>query len=111
MNDIIICACAVFSLVRAPLLRVRVFLLPNDGEPRMSLHVLRWLLQVMSALHMIMQKWKSEAVFHDHPDIDPEHVQLRIVMLGKLCGAIIGENGKTIMDIKMATSTEIRVQV
>jgi hypothetical protein len=69
------------------------------------------LLQVMSALHMIMQKWKSEAVFHDHPEIDPEHVQLRAVMLGKLCGAIIGENGKTISDIKMATSTDIRVQV
>ena len=68
-------------------------------------------LQVMSALHMIMQKWKTEHVFRDMVDMDPDHVQLRIVMLGKLCGAVIGENGKTINDIKMATSTEIRVQV
>lgn len=67
--------------------------------------------QVMSALHMIMQKWKQENVFRDHPDMDPTHVQLRIVMLGKLCGAVIGENGKTINDIKMATHTDIRVQV
>lgn len=65
----------------------------------------------MSALHMIMQKWKQENVFRDHPDMDPTHVQLRIVMLGKLCGAVIGENGKTINDIKMATNTDIRVQV
>ena len=68
-------------------------------------------LQVMSALHMIMQKWKQENVFRDHPDMDPNHVQLRIVMLGKLCGAVIGENGKTINDIKLATHTDIRVQV
>lgn len=60
---------------------------------------------------MIMQKWKTESVFRDMVDMDPDHVQLRIVMLGKLCGAVIGENGKTINDIKMATSTEIRVQV
>lgn len=64
----------------------------------------------MSALHMIMQKWKTELVFRDHTDMDAEHIQLRIVMLGRLCGAIIGENGNTINDIKMATSTEIRVQ-
>lgn len=70
-----------------------------------------FLLQVMSALHMIMQKWKSEAVFDDQPEVDPEHVQLRVAMLGKLCGAIIGESGKTINDIKMATSTEVRIQV
>jgi ribosomal protein S3 len=65
----------------------------------------------MSALHMIMQKWKQENVFRDHVDMDPNHVQLKIVMLGKLCGAVIGENGKTINDIKMATHTDIRVQV
>jgi hypothetical protein len=65
----------------------------------------------MSALHMIMQKWKQENVFRDHVDMDPNHVQLRIVMLGKLCGAVIGENGKTINDIKIATHTDIRVQV
>jgi ribosomal protein S3 len=64
----------------------------------------------MSALHMIMQKWKSESVFRDNEDIDPDHVQLRIVMLGKLCGAVIGENGVTINEIKAATETEIRVQ-
>lgn len=71
----------------------------------------RWHLQVMSALHMIMQKWKQENVFRDHLDMDPNHVQLKIVMLGKLCGAVIGENGKTINDIKIATHTDIRVQV
>ena len=65
----------------------------------------------MSALHMIMQKWKQENVFRDHLDMDPNHVQLKIVMLGKLCGAVIGENGKTINDIKIATHTDIRVQV
>ena len=66
--------------------------------------------QVMSALHMIMQKWKNERSFRDNADIDPEHVQLRMLMLGKLCGAVIGEGGKTINEIKMATNTEIRVQ-
>lgn len=60
---------------------------------------------------MIMQKWKQENVFRDHVDMDPNHVQLKIVMLGKLCGAVIGENGKTINDIKIATHTDIRVQV
>lgn len=65
----------------------------------------------MSALHMIMQKWKQENVFRDHVDMEPSHVQLKIVMLGKLCGAVIGENGKTINDIKIATHTDIRVQV
>lgn len=60
---------------------------------------------------MIMQKWKQENVFRDHVDMDPNHVLLKIVMLGKLCGAVIGENGKTINDIKIATHTDIRVQV
>jgi KH domain len=61
-----------------------------------------------------MQKWKSEAVFRDQVasgDMDPDHIQLRMCMLGKLCGAVIGEGGKTIKEIMVATNTEIRVQV
>ena len=68
------------------------------------------LMQVMSALHMIMAKWKGEGVFRDL-ELDPENVQLRMIMLGKLCGAVIGEGGKTINEIKEATNTDIRIQV
>ena len=59
---------------------------------------------------MIMAKWKGEGVFRDL-ELDPENVQLRMIMLGKLCGAVIGEGGKTINEIKEATNTDIRIQV
>ena len=67
-------------------------------------------LQVLSALHMVLSRWKSEAIFSDMPDVGGEQVQLRMCMLGRLCGAVIGEAGKNINDIKSATNTDIRVQ-
>jgi polyribonucleotide nucleotidyltransferase len=67
-----------------------------------------------ACLVQVMQKWKSETVFRDQidaGDMDADQTQLRMVMLGKLCGAVIGEGGKTIKEIMMATNTDIRVQV
>lgn len=67
-------------------------------------------MQVVSALHLILQKWVSENVFGGSDDLPEGQVQLRLVTLGRLCGAVIGEGGKTIKDIKYVSECDIKVQ-
>ena len=66
--------------------------------------------QVVSALHLMLQKWSDENVWADM-DVPEGNVVLKLVTLGKLCGAVIGEGGKTIKDMIESTGCDIRVQV